>query len=158
MKFHFKGFTSLLIAVCFVAILYSGVVLYCGLDRTTTSAKWLAFGAGHPSWKTLHNNVALIFTVMAIVHLSTNWQMFVGYVRKTADSAARVKLELIAALLLGIAVVGGSLAGVPPFSLVGAGLGGGPRGPGGPGGPGAPAAAAPAQGGQASSGPSAASH
>ena len=66
----------------------------------------------------VHINIALLFLVVATIHLILNWTMFWGYIKKRTSLGLNMKMEMaIAAVVAGV-VLAGAIYEVPPFSTV----------------------------------------
>jgi hypothetical protein len=119
MRFYFKGFTSLVLAVAFVGLASSGVLLYFApRGRVANWTGWTWLGLTKNDWTSLHTNLAILVIIAAIVHLISNWSVFWGYIKKKAGLGLNLKWEMVAtAMLFGI-VVAGAIRGWPPFSTV----------------------------------------
>lgn len=118
-RFHFRGFTSFAIAMSFLVLTTSGVVLYMSpRGRVANWTGWGFLGIDKESWGGLHIVAALLFIALAVLHFVFNWKPFLGYLRNRASSGIKLRNELAAAVVLSIVVIVGTLADVPPFSAV----------------------------------------
>jgi hypothetical protein len=61
---------------------------------------------------------AALFLLVVLLHLFFNWKVLLGYLRLSRIPGLRLKRELAAALLLGVLLVFGTLAGVPPLGNI----------------------------------------
>lgn len=112
MRFQFKGFTSLLLSLFFLALSVSGVILYLTpRGRMANWTGWTMLGLEKQAWQALHIGVALLFLVAAVVHLVFNWGMFWGYLKK-------LRFEALAALLIAGFVGVASVQGLAPFGIL----------------------------------------
>lgn len=119
MRFYFKGFVSLLISAGLVGLAWSGVMLYFSpRGRVANWTGWTLMGLTKGQWISLHTNLAILFTIVAAVHLILNWTMFWGYIKKKAASGLNLKWEMLAAAILFTAVCAGSILAWPPFGTV----------------------------------------
>ena len=119
MRFHTKGFTSLFLTITFVAIGLSGGVLYIAPRcRVAEQIGWTVMGLGKDQWESLHINGGLFFILAGLLHVVLNWSILWGYITKRGETAIRMKRELSVAVLLGAAMIAGSLLGVAPFRSV----------------------------------------
>ncbi len=119
MKFHFRGFTSLLLAMSFLIMVYSGMILY--FTPRGEAASWIsrfAFALRKPGWEAIHINVALLFLIVIILHLIFNWNLFWNYIKKACGYGWSMKTEMITAIVLAALVVTGTVYQVPPFSII----------------------------------------
>ena len=75
MKFQSKGFTSLLLAVALPILGFSGIILYVTpRGRIANWTGWTMLGLGKQGWQAVHINVALLFLIVACIHLYLNWR------------------------------------------------------------------------------------
>jgi hypothetical protein len=61
---------------------------------------------------------AALFILVVVLHLFFNWKVLLGYLRLSRIPGLRLKRELAAAVLLGVLLVLGTLAGVPPLGNI----------------------------------------
>lgn len=115
-RFNVKGFTSFVLAVAFLVLAVSGVVLFIGpRGRAAHAIGWTLLGLDRGQWNHVHMSGALLFLVASVFHLVWNWGMFWGYLKKKA-AGLNLKLELAVALLIGVVLVCGTILDAPPFS------------------------------------------
>lgn len=118
MKFHIKGFISLLMGCCFLVVAGSGIMMYVTpKGRIANWTDWSLFGLTKPEWSAVHINACLVFLMVSIVHWFLNWKVFWSYIKRKAGSL-NLKVEMTVAAVLTIAVVAGTLLQVPPLSTV----------------------------------------
>ena len=119
MKYQFKGFTSLLLAMTFLIMALSGVILYFSPRGGSASwIDWLTFGLRKPAWEAIHVNVCLLFLIVAVLHLILNWSTFWHYVKKACGFGLSMKTEMLVAAVLSVIVVTGTVYQLPPFSTI----------------------------------------
>jgi len=119
MRFQTKGFTSLLLTLTFVALAFSGVILYVTpRGRVANWTGWTLLGLEKGQWQSVHTNIAILFVLAAVLHLILNWSMLWGYIKKKGVFAVNMKLEMLLAALVAGVVLAGSVLGWPPFSSV----------------------------------------
>ncbi|NLX57370.1 MAG: DUF4405 domain-containing protein [Planctomycetaceae bacterium] len=117
MKLHARGFTSLLLMLAFVVLCASGAALYASpKGRVAYWTDWTLVGLNKDAWESLHTNTAILLLLAAGIHLYLNWTIFLGYIKKRATWALRLKRELLIATSITACVVAGSVLAVPPFS------------------------------------------
>ncbi len=115
--FRFQVFTSLSLLVLFLMIALSGAILYISpRGRVANWGQWTVWGWDKDSWAAFHINATICFVVFSIIHLLFNWKMLLGYLKRGIVGVVRGRLELLAALILGGLLYGGTLYHVPPFS------------------------------------------
>jgi hypothetical protein len=119
MKFQFKGFTSLLLSAALLILGFSGVILYVTpRGRVANWTGWTMFGLSKQSWQAVHINFALLFLIVAGLHLYLNWPVFWAYIKKKGSLAINLKFESLMALLLAGVVLVGTIVRIQPFSTV----------------------------------------
>jgi hypothetical protein len=119
MRFRFRGFISLWLALMFLVMAYSGVILYA--TPRGGAASWVsrfAFGLKKPGWEAVHINVSLVFLIVAVLHVIFNWDLLWGYIKKACGVGWAMKSEMVIAVVLAAVVVTGTVYQVPPFSLI----------------------------------------
>jgi biotin operon repressor len=75
-------------------------------------------GLEKQGWQAVHINIALLFLIVAGLHLYLNWGMFWGYIKKKASFSANLKLEMLVAILIAGGVLVGTIEGVSPFGAL----------------------------------------
>jgi len=119
MRLQTKGFTSLLLTLAFLALSISGVVLYMTPQgRVAHWTGWSLLGLDKEQWQALHTNMAILFLVVALVHIALNWSMLWCYIKKRTGRGLNLKREMILAVAIAGLVTGGTILGWPPFSTV----------------------------------------
>lgn len=119
LQFKFRGFTSLLMFFSFLISLVSGIVLYFPPQgRVANWTHWTFWGLDKETWGALHINSSLVFFIIAILHLYYNWKILWMYIKKKAELAINLKLELGIAAVVAIFVVLGTLYNLQPFATI----------------------------------------
>lgn len=119
MRFHAKGFTSLLLTLMFLALAFSGVILYVTpRGRVANWTGWTLLGLEKDQWQSVHTNVAVLFVAAALLHVVFNWPMLWGYVKRKGALALNMKIEMLTGAVIAGLVLAGSVLGWPPFSSV----------------------------------------
>ncbi len=119
MRFQVKGSASLLLAMTFLMLSISGIILYLTpRGRVANWTGWTMLGLEKSEWQAVHTNMALLFLIVAGLHLYLNWPIFWSYLKKKHSFAVNLKLEMAAAFLLVGGVSLGSILEIPPFSSV----------------------------------------
>jgi hypothetical protein len=117
MKFHLKGFISLLLAICFLILGFSGIIVYLTpRGRVANWTDWTMLGLAKHDWQAIHMNVALLFLIAAGLHVYLNWPIFWSYLKRKGSLALNLKLELLASIVIAAVVLTGVIAQVRPFS------------------------------------------
>ena len=119
MKFQMKAFISLLLSLLFLVLGFSGVILYLvPRGRVANWTGWTMLGLEKQGWQAVHMNIALLFLIVAGLHLYLNWGMFWSYIKKKASFSVNLKLEMLVAILIAGGVLVGTIKGVSPFGAL----------------------------------------
>ncbi|MDY0167890.1 MAG: DUF4405 domain-containing protein, partial [Thermoguttaceae bacterium] len=119
MRFRAKAFTSLFLAVTFVALSLSAIVLYVAPRcRVAEQMGWTVAGLEKDQWESIHINGGLFFILAGVLHLVLNWPVFWSYIKNRQHAALNLRLELLASVVLGGLVLVGSALAWPPFRSV----------------------------------------
>ncbi|MBN1393977.1 MAG: DUF4405 domain-containing protein [Pirellulales bacterium] len=119
MKFHKRGFTSLLLFFGFCVLLVSGAVLFSSpKGRVAHWTDWTMLGLDKERWESVHVNASILVIVASGFHLYFNWKPFWEYVKGKSRWALNLKTELAAAALLAAGTVLGAALVVPPFRSI----------------------------------------
>jgi hypothetical protein len=119
MKLQMKASVSLLLSLAFLVLGFSGVILYLTpRGRVANWTGWTMLGLEKQGWQAVHINIALLFLIVAGLHLYLNWRMFWGYIKKQASFSLNLKLEMLVAILIAGGVLVGTIKGVSPFGAL----------------------------------------
>ncbi len=119
MKFQFKGFVSLFLAVLSLVMGFSGIILYLvPRGRVANWTGWTMLGLEKQGWQTIHMNFALLFLIVVGLHLYLNWSIFWAYIKRKERLAINLKLETLIAILLAGVVLTGTIMRIQPFNTV----------------------------------------
>ena len=119
MKFQLKAFISLLLSLLFLVLGFSGVILYLvPRGRVANWTGWTMLGLEKQGWQAVHINIALLFLIVAGLHLYLNWGMFWSYIKKKASFSVNLKLEMFVAILIAGGVLVGTIKSVSPFGAL----------------------------------------
>jgi len=117
--FRWKAFFSLYIALSFVVLALSGLVLYVAPPgRVANWSIWRLGLLSKAQWQAVHTIFAFLFIVAGSFHLYYNWKVLTAYLRTKIDEGRRMKRELLSAVAMGAVVLSLTIGGVPPFSSV----------------------------------------
>ncbi len=118
-RFRSRAFTSLVVALGFVALLLSGGVLFLSPPgRVANWTNWQIFGLTKHGWGDLHIAFGALFLVAGVVHVFFNWRPLCQHLGARLSGRSGFRLEGLAAVLLGIGVFAGTRGHVPPFSTL----------------------------------------
>ena len=113
---RFRGFISLILFFNFLVLLITGIVLYIvPPGRVAHWLDWQLLGLSKGDWQALHIVAGLIFVLMGIVHLIFNFKPFKHHLRTRLGSRPQLRLEPFLAAVFVAVLLGGTLAGWPPF-------------------------------------------
>ncbi len=118
-RFNIRGFVSLVIAIMFVVLLFSGFVVY--IAPKCWIANWIDWGVaglGKHDWEAIHTVFALLFIVAIIAHIVYNWNTFISYIAMGIKKGVGLKREFLYALCLVVLVFIATWLAIPPFSWV----------------------------------------
>jgi len=116
-RFQWRAFTSVLIAVSFVTLAVTGVMLFVSPPgRVANWTNWTLLGLTKHEWTGLHVGFSAVFLVIAVVHTVLNWRPLLGYFKDRLTRRLGLRWEWAAALAACALVYGGIRAGFPPFS------------------------------------------
>lgn len=119
MRFQTKGFTSLLLTLSFLALAFSGVILYVTpRGRVANWTGWTLLGLEKDQWQSVHTNIAILFVLAALMHIAFNWSMLWCYIKKRGSLALNMKWEMLVAIVVASVVLVGSALEWPPFRSV----------------------------------------
>ncbi len=115
-RFSWRGFTSLLLSCTFLAMCFSGAMLFLSpRGRVANWTEWSLVGLGKHDWSAVHMSNSLLFVSVAALHLALNWSVFLRYLKSRTVAGVNLKRELALAVAVAVACVVGPIAGVPPF-------------------------------------------
>jgi hypothetical protein len=118
-SFNMRGFTSLLLTLSFMVMVFSGVMLFLTpRGRVANWTDWTLLGLGKHQWGAVHIVNSLCFVGVAALHLYLNWSLFVSYLKKRAVAGLHMKRELAVATVVCVLLLVGTIASVPPFSSI----------------------------------------
>jgi hypothetical protein len=99
LKFHFRGFISILLSLAFVVVVATGLVLWLAHSPET-------FGIGKGVWKHCHIFASLLMLIAGLLHFWLNWSVYWSYLWQQGARRLNQKWELLGALAIVAAVVG----------------------------------------------------
>jgi hypothetical protein len=114
--FSLRGFASLLLALSFLAMCFSGAVLFVTpRGRFANWNDWTLLGLGKGAWQSIHITNSLVLIGLALVHLVLNWSVFLRYLRSKTVAGLNMKKELSLALVIAAVCVAGPIYEIQPF-------------------------------------------
>ena len=118
-QFSWRAFFSLLAAVSFIGMTFTGVILFVvPPGRIANWSGWTMLALTKDQWIGLHDWFSIIFVVAAGFHLYYNWKPFVSYLKSRITKAFALRAEWLAALIVCIIAFAGTVFGVSPFSTL----------------------------------------
>ncbi len=119
-RINTRSLTSLLLLWMFLVLLVSGVVLYIAPPgRIAHWSHWRILGLTKEGWQALHTVSALAFVIGGLFHLLRfNWGAVTSYLSRSRRGHAAFFWSSLGSTLIALAVIAGTLAGIPPFSSV----------------------------------------
>lgn len=115
-SFRTRAFISVLVSGCFIALLWSGAVLFLSPPgRVANWTNWRIFGLTKHEWTDLHVAFSTVFLVVGLVHVWFNWRPLVNYFKDRLSQRVGFRWEWLAALAACALVFGATRAKLPPF-------------------------------------------
>ena len=118
-KFKMRGFTTFVVTISFLLMLFSGLILY--LSPAGSIARWTAWtiwSLDKWQWEAVHTNTSILFLLVTVCHLFFNWKIFINYFKTKIEEGFQLKRELILALVVGGVFVAGTIWNIQPFKKV----------------------------------------
>jgi len=116
-RFAWRALTSVLIALSFLVLVATGVVLFVSPPgRVANWTNWAILGMTKKDWTALHIWFSVLFLLVAIFHLVFNWRPMLSYFKDRLTRRPGFRGEWLAALAICGAVYAGTRASLPPFS------------------------------------------
>lgn len=115
-SFRTRAFISILVSGCFIALLWSGAVLFLSPPgRVANWTNWRIFGLTKHEWTDLHVAFSTVFLVVGLVHVWFNWRPLVNYFKDRLSQRVGFRWEWLAALAACALVFGATRAKLPPI-------------------------------------------
>jgi uncharacterized membrane protein YgcG len=118
-KFQFRAFISLVVTISFVAMAFSGVMMFLSPPgRIANWSGWKLIGLTKEQWISVHLSFSAVFLVSSLIHIWLNGRALLSYFCSRMKKVFLLRVELfIAAILCGI-LLWGTLAQIAPFNQV----------------------------------------
>lgn len=119
-SFIWRKYVSIGLALSFVMISLSGIVLYIAPAGSIARwIKWIMIGFERAQWETIHTIFSFLFIIFGVIHLfNLNWKAFLSYFINGVNSYARSRKEAVAAVLTIALVFIFTVYKLPPFYSV----------------------------------------
>jgi len=116
-KFKWQAFTSVLVTVFFVLMIFTGIILFLTPPgRVANWTGWRLIALTKHQWGGLHIWFGLMFIIASAFHLYFNWKTLVSYFKDKVSQSFAMRAEWIIALIIPAIVFVGTLAEIKPFS------------------------------------------
>ena len=117
--FNFRAMTTFVVTVSFLIMALSGVMLYLApRGRVANWTNWSLLRLDKDQWADVHMTASILMLLAIGIHLYFNWKPLCHYLKSKVTPHGMRLRELAVASAVGLVVVGGTLAGLPPFSTV----------------------------------------
>lgn len=111
-----RRFTSLCIAFSFLAMSYTGVLLFIApKGRVANWTNWQLLGLDKTQYTNLHVTFMVLFLAGTALHLYLNWDILLGYLKNKARSFSLLTKEFLAAFVINLLFAVGTLYYWSPF-------------------------------------------
>jgi hypothetical protein len=110
----FRAFVSFVVLLAFIVLAVTGLVMYAW--RAIGSREFLGLTRG--AWNAVHTSISFLSILAAAAHVYLNWRVLVSYVKRRTSAARSYLRECVVALGLVVAVIAGTLLGIPPFNHI----------------------------------------
>lgn len=118
-KFSWRGWTTFVVTISFIADTISGVILYISPPgRIAHWTNWAVWGLDKEEWGAIHTIFGYLLLVIVGFHLYYNWKVFVNFIWSKVKKALNLRWELSLATLVCLIVFLATLADMPPFSSI----------------------------------------
>jgi hypothetical protein len=118
-KFTLKKAVSLTLALSFIVMSYTGVLLFfTPKGKIAYWTDWTLLGLGKTQYTDLHITSMFLFLAAGIWHIYYNWKPLVSYLKTRARHLSVFKKEFLLAFALNALFVGGTLAHIPPMQNI----------------------------------------
>jgi hypothetical protein len=115
-KSSIRGFISVITALCFLAMVVTGVALFVTPPgRIAYSTNWHLWGFTKDQWRAMHLWYCLIFVITSLYHIYFNFKVLLSYFKSKIHRKFTLRLDWCVAILV-IAIIFVSIIGnIPPF-------------------------------------------
>ena len=118
-KFQFRAFISLLVTISFVAMAFSGAMMFLSPPgRIANWSGWKLIGLTKAQWIAVHLSFSAVFLGSSLIHIWLNGRVLLSYFRSRMKKVFLLRAELFIAVILCGILLWGTLAQVAPFNQV----------------------------------------
>jgi len=115
--FHWRSFVSVLIALSFIVLTFTGIVLFIvPPGRIVNWTDWKFLALTKNQWIALHDWSGVIFVIAVVFHLCFNLRAFISYFRSKTAKIFSLRAEWVAALVICVVVCSSAILNITPFS------------------------------------------
>lgn len=115
-KFNIRRWVSLTLGLSFIVMTVTGFILFVvPQGKVAYWSDWMLWGLTKEQWGDLHITSMLLLSVTGIWHIYYNWSPLLNYLKDRAKRLTFLKIEFVAALLLNLVFVVGTLYTVQPM-------------------------------------------
>jgi hypothetical protein len=113
-----KKITSLTLALSFLVMTYTGVMLFlCPHGRVAYWSDWHLLGLSKNQYGDIHTTSMVIFILFGMLHIYYNWKPIVSYLKNRDKKISFTKKEFVIAFLINAIFISGTLLATGPFKL-----------------------------------------
>lgn len=119
MKLSMRKITSISIAISFLVMTYTGIMLFfTPKGKIAYWTDWSLFGLTKDQYGNIHTTSMVLFVLFTALHIYYNWTPLVNYLRGKTQKISLLNGNFIVAVILNIAFVAGTLFAIPPFQTL----------------------------------------
>jgi hypothetical protein len=117
--FYWRAFVTFYVVFSFLVIAGTGLVLYIAPPgRVANWSEWTLGGLRKNQWQAVHTVFSFLFVLAASFHLYFNWRVIVAYIKSKLGEGVRRGRELALASGMAAAILGMTVAALPPFGTI----------------------------------------
>jgi len=118
-KSSLRSFVSILLLFSSIILVFTGIILFITPPgRVAHWTGWTMLGLKKDQWGAVHIIFSILVLIVSLAHVYLNFKPMVNYFKDKISKKFAFKMDWIAALVLCVAVVMGTLAAIPPFSSI----------------------------------------
>ncbi|MBK7105620.1 MAG: DUF4405 domain-containing protein [Ignavibacteriae bacterium] len=116
-NFNFRKFISFYIAISFIVMLISGIVLFFAPPgRVANWSYWAVFGFTKTQWQSIHTIFTFLFIAAGSFHIYFNWKTLMFYLKSHKKPVPKIRVEFALSVIISFLVLLLTLNNIPPFS------------------------------------------
>ena len=114
---NLKKITSLTMLLAMAVMTYTGIMLFIAPPgRIANWANWEIAALTKEQYGEIHSTFMVLFIVATLLHIYYNWKPMTSYMKNRAKEMVVFTKDMIAATLITLLFLGGTLFGITPFS------------------------------------------